>query len=287
MEDGRLSAAERMAFDELAEDLAQQLEDGLSMPAAIAVAADASVIAKIALPLDTGGEPISDAQIGGPLIEHLRQDGIDPTAVGFVRIDTDLPYINVIDLDSGRVTQGRPLIKDTITWETSQHDQLDNTPTGGSEGTLIEFADDSSFEEAASQALGHIGEDSLRNLVALVDRDRPAANSEVPDDLIYDGGAVWAHGEVPAADGPESSLGERLRQLRDHAASVPSNTVAVRFHHQGAAGDFIYVFGYYEADGGESRFLARTTLIEPGLLGETEHVAAEELEELLESDERS
>jgi hypothetical protein len=277
-----LSPEEKVALEELTHDLVGQLADGVLLPAAIAVTPDS--LSKITMPMDSGGQPISDAQIGLPLIEYLQRDSSDRVVVGFVRIDADRPYINIVDLRTGRVTRAEPNPGPEVTWELIQLAELDQTPVGGGEGTLIQFDSDQP-EEVAAQALQHIGHDCLGALVALVDEERPSENAAIFDQLTYDAGPVWSHDEVPPATSHSMPLGKRLQQLDAHTAEVPSNTIAFRFHHRDEGGDFIYLFGRHQAAQGTSRFLARATLVEPGLLGPVEHLPSDELAQLLGSEE--
>jgi len=272
----KLGALQRRLVEQLQGDLVRQLKDDLALPAAAAID-EAGEIRKGLMPLDTGGRPVSDEQIARAVRGALG-DG-NTVALGFVRVDLDVPELISLDLGSGLVVEALPVLEgQAIEWHLRDRAQLSSEPRGGSSGETEEGATlmrrGMNAQIGASQALRQIGNDALENL----EREVAGAQSveDISDELMLDAGEVWQHRPVPEA-APSMALDERLRQLRDHARSLPTTTTAVRFLHRGQ----IYLFGYYEHADQHSAFLTRTGLEGPGRLSAIESVPSGELAALL------
>lgn len=87
MDERRPRPAQLALCEELRRDLERQLGGDVALPAMIAVDAEGNVLRKALMPLDTGGQPISDAVMGDTLRRYLKSEGLAPAAIGWVRVD--------------------------------------------------------------------------------------------------------------------------------------------------------------------------------------------------------
>lgn len=268
----------------LRSDLDRQLADNVVLPAVIAADASGGLLPKTLMPLDTGGQPISDAEMVELIRRALESKGEVPAVIGWVRLDLDLPEIISVELESGRVWQLRPRHDSdgSLTWQTHLSEELDATPRGGSGGegedagaTLMRSG--ASEELKANAALEHIGHDAVKRLTQLVESSEAASSADVPDEAMLDRGTHWAHADVPPAATEDIPLDERLKQLRDHVRALETPTTAIRFRHE----DSIYIFGLHSTAEIESGFLIRTAIDWPGQLGEIEGFSSDDLARLL------
>jgi hypothetical protein len=274
-----ISAIHSQVLDDLRDDLEQQLGANLAMPAVLAASADGKRFPKTLMPLDTGGQALSDAQMADLICAVYGSKGETPAVIGWVRLDVNAPEIISLDLGSSVVVKLFPLVdEDDVRWRRAISHGLDERTRGGGgadDGALL-FRHGAREEIRASRALDHIGHDALLKLEQLVASGHVVSSEDVSEDLLFDLGAAWGHGEVPRSPG-RVTLSERLLELRAYAERLDSTTTAIRFRHQAS----IYIFALYRTDEIESCMLLKTAVKAPGELAAVEDVSAEELAELL------
>jgi hypothetical protein len=277
----QVSQAQARVLEELRADLDKQLASDWAMPAVLSGDADGQLSPKTLMPLDIGGRPISDAQMGELIRGALESKGDDVAVLAWVRIDVNPPEIISADFASGLVCTMRPCPKEdgTLDWMSETSATLDERPRGGSgadEGAVLMR---SGYREHldARAALDHIGGDAIARLEREVEAGEVVSTEDVAEETTFDLGDLWGHGEVPPRPATLASLGARLRQLRDHTRSLETTTTVFRFRHEAS----IYLFGLYLKNELESGFLLKTAVLEPRKLAELEEVAGAELARLL------
>lgn len=275
------SLSQAKVLEELRGDLEKQLASNWAMPAVVRADADGQLSAKRLMPLETGTPPISDAQMAELIRIAFERDGEKPVAIAWVRVDIDPPEIISLDFESGIVCALSPRPKEDggFSWERETSESLDEKPRGGFEEgeELVPLRRGAAEELDARAALGSIEDEAIERLGREVASGDVVSTEDVAEEMIFDLGAVWSHGDVPPPVAIPVSLADRLRQLRDHARTVEGATSLYRFRHGGS----IYLFARYRADALESYFLLKTSVVGPGELAEPEDVTGEEFSRLL------
>lgn len=277
----QVSTVQLRILEALQRDLDGQLASNWAMPAVLAADKDGQLSAKTLMPLDPRIRAISDAHMTQLILRALEADGVVPAVLAWVRVDVDPPEIISLDLESGAVctTTPRPKADRTLDWQSEMSESLDQAARGGSDAdkgvALMRQGGKEKLE--ANAALEHIADDAIERLAREVAGGGVVSTEDVSEQMMLDFGADWGHGEVPPALATSGSLGDRLRQLRDHARTFDRSTTLHRFRHEGS----IYLFALYVAGELESGSLLETRVVGPGELAEPEYVGGEELSRLL------
>lgn len=274
-----LSRPQIAVSEALVELLSEQIKEGNPAPSLYVVDGEGTVLQRILAPLDTEGHPISDRQIGEGMWTMLSKDPelANAAAYGFVRVDVDPPEIVAVDVISGTARRLRPRQGGPDDgWEEQRGPELDDEPRGGSGQLPTELNEEQREEErayathqqVAERALSQILVDAMKSLEGAAENAND--HGDIGEQLIFDAGPVWQHGDVPEWGGDYEEVDERVAQLISHVRSLPTTTAAIRFLFD----DDIYVLAVYLTGDHEAGFLGRTYLEEPGTLAELEHLDA-------------